>query len=502
MRLNLTMILDRLLNLTIISKHVDKHSPRQLQYPVLYAGETTFSSGKLYVARAEELSEHPRLVNHPSIICVGEIGEVYKEECEYITLPEQTNLIYFFNTLQETFAIFQRYDDTAAKHCSTLQELGELAMEIFGNPVSLYDNHEKLLLYMYDPSRLPYDQKYIDQYMQPGTYMPEEEIDILHTHSAFTYQTRGPQYAEGSDYFSTNALYINFFEEGQYIGRVLVDDSYKPISEADYPCLEWISYYFRMMMLHSTKHQFGATSDFSKILENLILEQQPFPPEAERILGAVGWSIHDQYICACICSADVNVSDAKLAGDALYMNEFFDAHCIVLGETCVYQIFNFTRSKHNPEAYFRRLNLFLRFNADVGGVSSQFYDLGDACYSAQQARYALEQAKKETASEAVSFNNCVLQLMLANVRGNYNKSFYYTDAIHRLLAYDAENNTELMDTVNCFLTNNMHYSEVQEIMHIARTTALYRIRRAQEISGLDFNDPDVRLYLLILFRQS
>lgn len=90
--------------------------------------------------------------------------------------------------------------------------------------------------------------------------------------------------------------------------------------------------------------------------------------------------------------------------------------------------------------------------------------------------------------------------MLKNLKGSYSSEFYCTNAVLRLLQYDRENHADLTLTLKCYLENNLNATKTQELLHIARTTCLYRVQRIERIMNVDLKDIKVQLYLLILFQ--
>ena len=51
-----------------------------------------------------------------------------------------------------------------------------------------------------------------------------------------------------------------------------------------------------------------------------------------------------------------------------------------------------------------------------------------------------------------------------------------------------------------YLLTERSISSTAKIMHMHRNSVIYRLNKIQEILGLDLNDPDVRLRLLISFK--
>ncbi|MBQ8974776.1 MAG: helix-turn-helix domain-containing protein, partial [Oscillospiraceae bacterium] len=65
----------------------------------------------------------------------------------------------------------------------------------------------------------------------------------------------------------------------------------------------------------------------------------------------------------------------------------------------------------------------------------------------------------------------------------------------RLMRYDRENGTEYTRTLKCYLDNALNAAGTAKELFIHRGTMNYRLSRIEEMTSLDLNDPNTRLYL-------
>lgn len=72
-------------------------------------------------------------------------------------------------------------------------------------------------------------------------------------------------------------------------------------------------------------------------------------------------------------------------------------------------------------------------------------------------------------------------------------------ALQTLKDYDAIHKTELYKTLFAFLKLGLSYNRTAEELHIHRTTLNYREERICDITGIDLNNDDERMHLLISF---
>lgn len=65
--------------------------------------------------------------------------------------------------------------------------------------------------------------------------------------------------------------------------------------------------------------------------------------------------------------------------------------------------------------------------------------------------------------------------------------------------YDAENDTEYLPTLNCYIRNMLHSSATCKELNIHRNTLTYRLNKISDLTGIRLSDPVTVLYLAISF---
>jgi len=69
-----------------------------------------------------------------------------------------------------------------------------------------------------------------------------------------------------------------------------------------------------------------------------------------------------------------------------------------------------------------------------------------------------------------------------------------------LIENDAQHRTDLVQTLAAYFDSGGNYDRTSALLVIHRSTLRYRLRRIRELSGLELNDPDVRLNMHIALR--
>jgi len=69
-----------------------------------------------------------------------------------------------------------------------------------------------------------------------------------------------------------------------------------------------------------------------------------------------------------------------------------------------------------------------------------------------------------------------------------------------LVAYDEENGTALLSTLETYCEEDGNHVRVAERLFLHRNTVRYRLRKAEKLLGMNLDNPEVRLLLGVCFR--
>ena len=94
--------------------------------------------------------------------------------------------------------------------------------------------------------------------------------------------------------------------------------------------------------------------------------------------------------------------------------------------------------------------------------------------------------------------------MIDDVIACYASKYKESPAIHpdidSLSRYDCAHETELVSTLYYYLLCDRSFNRCSEILNIHRSTFRYRLGIIRQIVQADFDDPDIRLLLLLSAR--
>ena len=96
-------------------------------------------------------------------------------------------------------------------------------------------------------------------------------------------------------------------------------------------------------------------------------------------------------------------------------------------------------------------------------------------------------------------DDCFLPYMIYSCGGNRNHQVLCHSKLRKLLDYDTEHGLDYTRTLQGYLENNCSQAEACRALFLHRSTLIQRLKRISEISKLDLDDEDTRLYLLMYF---
>ena len=87
--------------------------------------------------------------------------------------------------------------------------------------------------------------------------------------------------------------------------------------------------------------------------------------------------------------------------------------------------------------------------------------------------------------------------MLACIDEQQELKKYYYDIFEPILEYDKLNNTDLMETLFCYLNHSLHYQETAAALFIHKNTLKYRINKLESIFQSTLDNPNLIAEIMI-----
>lgn len=153
------------------------------------------------------------------------------------------------------------------------------------------------------------------------------------------------------------------------------------------------------------------------------------------------------------------------------------------------------KESNGLEVQRSRLRVFTQTENYKSFSSSVFNDLAEISLRYQQVRVLSNLVGNSGGQGLVFFDDNIMKCVYGKCLEEKPISFYITERLNALLEYDKEKQTELFQTVESYLSNNLNIAKTLEQLHIHRSTFNYRIKRIEKILGQSLSNYHFRTYL-------
>lgn len=464
----------------------------------LYYEEDGIAEGHICIITPDIVAG--KSLNKGVYVSIGDIAladSVY--EIELLTVPDDIPVKTLFNKLQ---MIFDFYDDWEKRIKSVLekdegyQELICITCGHFNCSVTLVDENMNYIAYsknhISDCDDLIQDDKIspsgmIELFSNPLFEKVIEENDI------FEFALRGELF-----------LCNNFRRNGKYIGRVILYCEKSYLKETYKFVLRALNYHIEVMLrkygsfLNQNNDFSALRTIFCELLGNKNIDKQYL----EHVFNSYNWNSNDEYILV------------RLQPEFRHEWQLHASYLIPLIErqwtgTCAVEYSDYVlvvvnkrmfRLKHEKD-FKQELAYFIRDGLMMAGVSRTFTDIEHIFNYYRQTEIAVSMGMLYKPNGwCYYFDDYALHYWQKNGLSNFSPEQICSRVLLLLLEHDRENNTQFYETLVVLCKNNYNYSQAAKALFIHRTTFLYRMERIKEITHLDIENNDTRLYLELSYR--
>ena len=478
-------------------------SKRCLSHFMIYDGHP-LESGALCIVPHTHYASFPDPGSDSAFIVIGEPDgfQLPPDSCMLILDPA-SSLPDVVNSVQRLFIDFTEWCTSLYQtFClgKGIQSLISQAQPVFENPVYVHDKHYRFFAYAEDRSKDPENWNY--DFYGPGQLSAETISNLLNSpRFAATFETTAPTYYKREEAIEDfDYLYVNLRVNGNYAGRLFVDERVRPIRALDYLYLEELGRIIEFAM-NSRSMLFDSSVDLvSAALSSLANDEAPDDSETERIMTELDW-IREKG-CRCVLFESVeDDSNQNIASGIcdILNNELHECRAFIHNGQVLAIIpgkeeGRRRKTSHALSAIAGRYGL----HAGISRVCTDLYELH--LYN-KQAQIALSCVQTKNPSDnLLYYDNHILSYLMKSVPGDLPAEMLCPKSLLDLKAYDAAKGTQYTETLRAFLEENLSPTRVCERLHLHRSTFMYRLNRINDMISDDFNDPDTKLLYLIAFR--
>ena len=160
------------------------------------------------------------------------------------------------------------------------------------------------------------------------------------------------------------------------------------------------------------------------------------------------------------------------------------------------------RAEKKTEYDFReKLAVFLRDNVAKAGVSHSFKDVQKLHLYLNQAYDALKIGeRKDPHFWYYGFENYTFDYLMQQCTVQYPAIEVTAPALNMIRKMDEEKGTDLYESLKIYLESGGNASQSAEKLYIHRSSLMKRLNKIEKVTGIDLENADTRLYLMISYQ--
>ena len=472
----------------------------------MYHDKITPSSKYVYVMTSDQLPKDFLSDNSwddSFLIVLGDLPQgLDNGEYNVISLPEETDAWKIYDFVKEIFTSNAEWSfklQEALNEDCGVSRLCEIAYEHFKNPLFIHDSNfyiiacpkyvAPMLIFEKDPvtglKRVPTEA--INDFK-----LDEEYIGTLNTVGAdmFSKEQRGYR-----------ILYMNIWNDyGQYEGRVCIDEIESPLKPSFHLALE---YFVNMLMVALYRHNLKDSSysrPFETFLTSVINKSLRYPEAIQSNLALNNWHLYDTYVCITLGIQERDRNMRTIVSTCNFIEATLNGSYAFYYENNILLIVNLTIYQGDLSDYMSRLSIIIREGLLMAGISNVYKDFCQTPEYHRQAQIALDYGLRQNGMFwQFYFKDFSLQYIVDMAITELTPEQIISNKLLVLRDYDEKNNTNFLQTLDVYIRNERNAMQTSRELFIHRSTLFYRLDRIHELTQLDLDDGETRLYLGLSF---
>lgn len=434
-----------------------------------------------------------------SLICIGyPYDRLLINNCDAIFIPDDTDIIKLSNTLQIMVRQFYEWGETLSdlsNNATNLSHLLNASVPILNMEMLIVDKEYNYAAYT--KGFLEHNASWTGL----GQATPLDSVNALLLDNRFA------DTFKNTDVFEYASLPIhgpllcyNMFYNNEYIARLLAQFPDKEASQGDIQLVRFIGKAIEeIYKRYHDSLENSSTIQFHSLLRNIIEGGIPDTESRISFLSYRGWKAEHTYQ---IVKFQLNASKSSglsLPYFCMQIEKIFKECSSVITPEGIYCVRNITLGD-STRKFLDKLPYFLRDSFCKAGISNEFSNFYDLQIFSVEADTALIIGEGK---DSMLWYYCFKDYSFTYLKNQCLKEFPFDQichpAINTLIDHDKKEHSELCKTLRIYLEEKYNGSHAADKLFIHRTTFLYRMKKIEELTGIDFENIEERAYLILSF---
>ena len=409
--------------------------------------------------------------------------------------------------LQKVQMLFEEYGQweielyQAAMEKKGIKQIAMTAAPRIRNPFFLYTSSMKLIFCcnLTDKDEQFFREREDFDVPVEGAYMEDSFLNRLDPERWKNEERFETEISRGSA-LGYRTLSYRIYVGGIYVAMLLVCETQYKLTDKDFFVLKTLGDFLKPFLEKKDMAVNAHSVSFDKYIHMLLKGEEADEESLQTVLEAFGWREKDRYFC-CYLPAD----SGKTATDSIISTCFFlETAClgsaVITFNDHIVHILNLTAAGLEKARLQQTLVRLYRENRLEAGSSPEFSGIREleARYRQAKAAYRLGSGKNPERG-FYAYEDYRMDDLLRIITGQYPPEVICPKELERLMEYDLANDMHLTLVLKTYLQNDRNTAKSIRILYMQRSTFLYQLKRALEITGLDLDDYGKCLYLQLYF---
>ena len=473
----------------------------ELRRPEFYMdGRAALLPNHCYIAMADRISPSPDAREGSVLIVTGgkPPASYLTEDDLCVIVLETSNQNEVFNYLQE---INDRFDEwemglfrILGQHGS-VQDMLDISFPVLGNPIMVTDFDYHFIASSRQIMEME-ELKYYRADINAGGYLPEKLASVINgddKNRSLAEPFLDWDYRNQITYFCQN-----LFSKDSYVGNLKIPFVLREYHEGDF----MVCYYLAKLVEQAFTRNVSLQKTYIEPIQSLLAELlDGHSIEESKKRPLLTEMNKNTYICAKISVSHDTTAKIPVIYILDYLKKLFP-------ESIAFEyrrkLAAFIPMEHGEELelVLQKLARMMESMHLSGGISCPFCDLTKARVYWRQASIAVTMGEENCPEEVChDFQKYKLTYMCECSTGEFSLSHLLTPGVERLLAYDRDSQISYVETLRCYLDHNRNLTQTAARLFVHRTTLIERIKRIESLLHMELENPDERLYLLLILKR-
>lgn len=303
------------------------------------------------------------------------------------------------------------------------------------------------------------------------------------------------------DYTTVRSLFVNLWDGKEYLGRLVMDEVNASIRPGQCRMAEFLAGYVLLWMKNQALSNHHVQYSYEQTFVDLLKDGETDERDLKAIMGILDWKYEDRYLCLKLQSQDTGDTvrpdlaiNSRLSS---VISGFVSFH--YRQKLCV--LINLSVSGLEQGELRLRLAPIVRDSCLYVGISNPVEGIYAIRRGFIQADISLDYiAGIDSSDWMVPFSACALNYIQESACQKLPAQMVAHPVLLELLEHDRIQSTQYYETLRTYLLCERNIPATAAALIIHRTTLTYRLGKIMELTRLNLDNDNLRLYLLISFQ--